>query len=285
MPSDRTQALVMSFDFSTLFWIFIVIMVLQPLFTARWYVLRRAQAIRAIEKLHGTRVITMIHRQEKRSLFGFAVARHIDLEDAQTIIAAIKDTPEDMPIDFVIHTPGGLVLAAMQIARAVEAHKAKVTVYVPVYAMSGGTLIALAADEIVLGEFSVLGPVDPQIAGLPAASIVKARDSKPVESVFDLTLVLADVAEKALAQVKQGAVELLTPRMERSAAEALAAKLAGGHWTHDYALTAQEAGALGLPVKVGMPREIMALMNLYPQPIQRSGVEYLPIEMPRQRRA
>ena len=274
----------MSFDFSTLFWIFIVITVLQPLFTARWYVMRRAQAIRAVEKLHGARVITMIHRQEKRSLFGFAVARHIDLEDAQTIIAAIKSTPEDMPIDFVIHTPGGLVLAAMQIARAVEAHKAKVTVYVPVYAMSGGTLIALAADEIVLGEFSVLGPIDPQIAGLPAASIIKARDSKPVESVFDLTLVLADVAEKALAQVKQGAVELLTPRMERSAAEALAAKLAGGHWTHDYALTAQEARALGLPVKVGMPPEVMQLMSLYPQPIQRSGVEYLPIEMPRQRR-
>jgi ClpP class serine protease len=274
----------MSFDFSSLFWIFIAIMVLQPLITARWYVVRRAQAIRAVEKLHGARVITMIHRQEKRSLFGFAVARHIDLEDAQTIIAAIKDTPEDMPIDFVIHTPGGLVLAAMQIARAVEAHKAKVTVYVPVYAMSGGTLIALAADEIVLGEFSVLGPIDPQIAGLPAASIVKARDSKPVEGVFDLTLVLADVAEKALAQVKQGAVELLTPRMERPAAEALAAKLAGGQWTHDYALTAQEARALGLHVTVGMPREIMTLMNLYPQPIQRSGVEYLPIDMPRQRR-
>jgi ClpP class serine protease len=274
----------MSFDFSSLFWIFIVIMVLQPLLTARWYVVRRAQAIRAVEKLHGTRVITMIHRQEKRSLFGFAVSRHIDLEDAQTIIAAIKDTPEDMPIDFVIHTPGGLVLAAMQIARALEAHKAKVTVYVPVYAMSGGTLLALAANEIVLGEFSVLGPIDPQIAGLPAASIVKARDSKPIESVFDLTLVLADVAEKALVQVKQGAVELLTPRMEHSAAEALAAKLAGGQWTHDYALTASEARALGLPVKIGMPPEIMTLMTLYPQPIQQSGVEYLPIDMPRQRR-
>jgi ClpP class serine protease len=284
MRSAYAKALLMSFDFSSLFWVFIVIMVLQPLFTARWYVLRRAQAIRAIEKLHGTRVITMIHRQEKRSLFGFAVSRHIDLEDAQTIIAAIKDTPEDMPIDFVIHTPGGLVLAAMQIARALEAHKAKVTVYVPVYAMSGGTLLALAANEIVLGEFSVLGPIDPQIVGLPAASIVKARDSKPVEGVFDLTLVLADVAEKALVQVKQGAVELLTPRMERSAAEALAAKLAGGHWTHDYALTASEARALGLPVKIGMPPEIMTLMTLYPQPIQQSGVEYLPIDMPRQRR-
>ncbi|MGB8284491.1 MAG: ATP-dependent Clp protease proteolytic subunit [Pseudolabrys sp.] len=274
----------MSFDFSSLLWIFIAIALLQAPLAARWYVVRRAQAIRTIEKLHGTRVITMIHRQEKRSLFGFAVSRHIDLEDAQTIIAAIKDTPEDMPIDFVIHTPGGLVLAAMQIARAVEAHKAKVTVYVPVYAMSGGTLIALAADEIVLGEFSVLGPIDPQIAGLPAASIVKARDSKPIEGVFDLTLVLADVAEKALVQVKQGAVELLTPRMEKSAAEALAAKLAGGHWTHDYALTASEARALGLPVKVGMPPEVMQLMRLYPQPIQQSGVEYLPIDIPRQRR-
>src|SRR5262245_31656549 len=225
----------------------------------------------------------MIHRQEKRSIFGFAISRHIDLEDAQTIIAAIKDTPDDMPIDLVVHTPGGLVLAAMQIARAVEAHKAKVTVYVPVYAMSGGTLIALAADEIVLGEFSVLGPIDRQMAGLPAASI-EARDSKPVGSVFDLTLVLADVAEKALAQVKQGAVELLTPRMEQAAAEALAAKLAGGHWTHDYALTAGAARALGLPVKVGMPLEVMELMKLYPQPIQQSGVEYLPIDVPRQRR-
>jgi ClpP class serine protease len=212
------------------------------------------------------------------------VSRHIDLEDAQTIIAAIKETPPDVPIDMVLHTPGGLVLAAMQIARAVEAHPAKVTVYVPVYAMSGGTLIALAADEIVLGEFSVLGPIDPQIAGFPAASIVKARDSKPIAEVFDLTLVLADVSEKALAQVKRGAVELLTPRMEQSAAEALAAKLAGGHWTHDYALTATEAAALGLPVKVGMPNQVMELMKLYPQPVQQSGVEFLPVDLPRPRR-
>ena len=275
----------MKFDFSTLIFVLFAIMALQPLLMGRWYAVRRAQAIRAVEVAHGTRVITMIHRQEKRSLFGFSVARHIDLEDAQTIIAAIKETPADVPIDLVLHTPGGLVLAAMQIARAVEAHPAKVTVYVPVYAMSGGTLIALAADEIVLGEFSVLGPIDPQIAGFPAASIVKARDSKPISEVFDLTLVLADVSEKALAQVKRGAVELLTPRMEQAAAEALAAKLAGGHWTHDYALTAEEATTLGLPVKVGMPAQVMELMKLYPQPIQQSGVEFLPIDLPRPRRS
>src|SRR5689334_1470979 len=274
----------MSFDFSTLFWIFIAITLLQPLFAARWYAMRRAQAIRAIEAAHGTRVITMIHRQEKRSLFGFSVARHIDLEDAQTIIAAIKETPSDLPIDLVLHTPGGLVLAAMQIARAVEAHPAKVTVYVPVYAMSGGTLIALAADEIVLGEFSVLGPIDPQILGLPAASIVRASEAKPIAEVSDLTLVLADVGQKAIIQMKDGAIELMTPRLKKSKAEAIAEKLVGGYWTHDYALTAKEAKSLGLPVKVGMPLKVMGLMKLYPQPVQQSNVEYLPVEVPRRRR-
>ena len=273
----------MNFDFSTLIWIFFILMVLQPMVMGRILAMRRADAIGKIEKAHNARVITMIHRQEKKSLFGFSVARHIDMEDAQTIIAAIKETPEDRPIDLIIHTPGGLVLAAMQIARAVEAHPAKVSVYVPVYAMSGGTLIALAADEIMRGEFSMLGPIDPQLLGLPAASIVAARDAKPVDKVFDLTLVLADVSEKALTQVKRGAVELMTPRMDKAKAKKIAEKLAGGHWTHDYALTAEEASSIGLPVKVDMPKQILNLMKLYPQPVQRSGVEYLPVDIPGRR--
>ena len=268
-------------DLSSLFWLAFLALALQPLLMGRWFTMQRLRAIRTVEQKNGTRVITMIHRQEKRSLLGMAVAQHIDLEDAQTIIAAIKETPPQLPIDLVLHTPGGLVLAAMQIARAVEAHPAKVTVYVPVYAMSGGTLIALAADEIVMGEFSVLGPIDPQIVGLPAASIARVPKIKPIEHVFDLTLVLADISEKAIAQVKKGAVELLTPQMELTKAEALAEKLAGGQWTHDYALTAEEARELGLPVRSGMPREVLDLMKLYPSPVQRSSVEYIPIDLPR----
>lgn len=270
----------MSFDFSTIIFVLFALMALQPILMGRVLAMQRADAIRKIEKAHKSRIITMIHRQEKKSMFGFSVARHIDMEDAQTIIAAIKETPGERPIDLIVHTPGGLVLAAMQIARAVEAHPAKVRVFVPVFAMSGGTLIALAADEIILGEFSVLGPIDPQLMGLPAASIVAARNAKSADKVFDLTHVLADVSEKALAQVKRGAVELMTPRMKLAEAKKLAEKLAGGHWTHDYALTAEEASSIGLPVTVGMPREVMNLMKLYPAPVQRSGVEYLPIDIP-----
>ena len=265
-------------NLSSWIWVLILVFALQPLITDRIRAMQRQNAIRAVERSQGSRVITMIHRQERRSLLGFPVSRFINLEDAQTIIAAIKETPPNQPIDMILHTPGGLVLAAMQIARAIEAHPARVRVIVPVYAMSGGTLVALAANEIVMGEFSVLGPIDPQLAGFPAASIVKARDSKPIHEVHDLTLVLADMSEKALAQVKRGATELMKDRLGVEKAAALAEILAGGRWTHDYALTATEATALGLTIKVGVPPEVLALMTLYPQPVQSSGVEYLPID-------
>lgn len=270
----------MEFNLSTIFFIVFIVMILQPILTGRVFGFRREQAIRNIERKRGSRVITMIHRQEKRSLFGVNVSRMIDLEDAQSIISAIKATPDDKPIDLVLHTPGGLVLAAMQIARAVEAHPAKVTVFVPIYAMSGGTLIALAADEIVMGEFSMLGPIDPQIMGISAASIVAARDAKPIEHVSDVALVLADVSDKAINQVTRGAVEIMTPRMERKEAEALARKLASGTWTHDYALTPAEAHDLGLEVTVGMPPEILNLMKLFPAPVKQSAVEFLPFDPP-----
>jgi len=273
----------MEFNLSTLLVLAFLAMMLQPLMTGRMFALRRARAIRSIETRRRSRVITMIHRQEKRSLFGFNMSSMIGLEDAQSIISAIKATPRDMPIDLVLHTPGGLVLAAMQIARAVEAHPAKVTVFVPIYAMSGGTLIALAADEIVMGEFSMLGPIDPQIMGVSAASILAARDAKPVEHVSDLALVLADVSEKATAQVKRGAVEIMTPRMDRAEAEALADKLASGTWTHDYALTPEEATSLGLVITVGLPQEVLDLMKLYPAPVKQSAVEFLPFEPPGRR--
>lgn len=270
----------MDFSLSTLFFIVFMVMILQPLLAGRVFGFRREQAIRGIERKRKSRVITMIHRQEKRNFFGMNVSRMIDLEDAQSIISAIKATPRDMPIDLVLHTPGGLVIAAMQIARAVEAHPAKVTVFVPIYAMSGGTLIALAADEIVMGEFSMLGPIDPQIMGISAASIIAARDAKPVEHVSDVAMVLADVSDKAIRQVTRGAVEIMTPRMERKKAEALAHKLASGTWTHDYALTPEEAGELGLAITVGMPPEILDLMKLYPAPVKQSAVEFLPFDPP-----
>jgi len=274
-------------DYFGLFILFVlVVSTLQPMFQVRYQAMLRARQIAAIEKERGSRVITMIHRQETRQFFSIPVSRMIDLEDAQLIIPAIQQTPPGTPIDLILHTPGGVVLAAMQIARALRAHPSKVTVFVPVYAMSGGTLLALAANEIVMEDFSVLGPIDPQLMGVPAASLVEVKHEKPIAEVNDLTMILANVGEKALKQVKAGALELIGDRIPSDKASKLVDNLAGGQWTHDYGLTAKEAVELGLNVKRGIPASIMELMQLYPQPVKLvPSIEFLPLNPSRSRPA
>lgn len=268
----------MTLSASDLLWIFVILTMLQPMLTRKIIEAKRLGMISRIEKARGSRVILMVHRQETMRLLGFPLMRYIDIQDSEDVLRAIRMTDADMPLDIVLHTPGGLVLAALQIARAVEAHRGKVTVFVPHHAMSGGTLVALAADEIVMCDHSVLGPIDPQVNQYPAASILAAVQAKPVAELDDETLILADVGRKALSQVLRAATELLAVRMPPGEAAALAEKLASGTWTHDYPIPAAEAKALGLPVSTDMPEDVLTLMTLYPQPVRQSGgVEFLPV--------
>jgi ClpP class serine protease len=269
-----------------IFWLFFMFTALQPMLRQRLLEAMRARKIAQIEGRRNSRVILLIHRQETMRLLGFPVARYIDINDSEEILRAIQMTDAEVPLDMVLHTPGGLVLAALQVARALGTHKAKVTVFVPHYAMSGGTLIALAADEIVMCEHSVLGPIDPQLGESPAASLIKVVEQKPIERISDETLIRADIGRKAIAQVKQSAGELMKRSLTAEQAGTLAEKLSTGTWTHDYPIWAATAKELGLHVSTDMPDDVLDLMKLYPQPVRTQsggGVEYLPV--PRQKEA
>ena len=267
-----------------IFWLFFMFTALQPVLRQRMMDAMRTRKIARLEGGRNSRVILLVHRQETMRLLGFPIARYIDINDSEEVLRAIQMTDDDIALDIVLHTPGGLVLAALQIARAIGEHKAKVTVFVPHYAMSGGTLIALAADEIVMSKHAVLGPIDPQLGEAPAVSLVKVVEQKPVSEIDDETLVMADVGRKAIAQVKRSASDILKKRLPPDKADALAEKLSAGTWTHDFPLFAATAKELGLPVSTDMPDDVLELMKLYPQPVRTQGgggVEYLPI--PRQK--
>ncbi len=242
---------------------------------------RRRSLIRRLEQTRSSRVITLIHRQEGFGLFGLAFGRYIDIDDAEQLLRAIRLTPDEMPIDLLLHTPGGLVLASDQIAYALKRHGGRITVIVPHYAMSGGTLVALAADEILMDPDAVLGPVDPQLGSLPrgswpAASILKALEQDNPNR-DDETLILGDVARKAIDQVRATVEELLEGRMDEAEAKPLAALLSEGRWTHDYPIRLEEARALGLPVSDAVPDAVYELMTLYPRRSQRRpSVEFIP---------
>jgi ClpP class serine protease len=246
------------------FWLLLVVVLLLQ-FTGRGVDKQRAAALGQFERERNSRVIAVIHRQESASVLGVPVQGSISIDDSEAVLRAIRLTPADQPIDIILHTPGGLVLAAEQIAKALVERKGKVTVFVPHYAMSGGTLIALAADEIVMDANAVLGPVDPQIGDMPAASIVKAVAIKGPRNVSDEMLILADVAQKARVQVAAFVVQVLLKHMPEKQAVQVATVLSEGRWTHDFPITVQAARQLGLKVSTAMPRTVYDLMDLYPQ--------------------
>lgn len=265
-----------------LFWILLLLAMITPWLSMRSLRNARLRLLAFIERKYGYRVITMIHRQETIGLLGVPIYRYIDIEDSEAIIRAIRTTPPDRPIMLILHTPGGLVLAASQIAMALKAHPAKKVVVVPHYAMSGGTLITLAADEIIMDRNAVLGPLDPQLAApggayLPGPSILKAVELKGKDKVDDQTLILADMAEKAINQIKDLIVLLIKDKVGEERAKAIADRLASGYYTHDYPITVEQARDLGLNVSTDVPPEVYDLMSLYPQArTNRPGIEYLP---------
>jgi len=261
-----------------IFWLFFMLTAIQPLIRRKVVEIERKRLLRIIEHSRNSRAILLIHRQETMSLLGFPLIRYIDIHDSEEVLRAIHMTDPDVPIDLVLHTPGGLVLAATQIAHAICSHKARVTVFVPHYAMSGGTLIALAADEIVMSPHAVLGPVDPQLGQQPAASILKAVRDKPIERIDDQTLILADQAEKAVRQVRQTVRRLIGDKIAADKANELADILSTGKWTHDHPITFEQAKELGLPVRDDIPEIVLRLLELYPQPVRsQPTVEYIPV--------
>jgi len=262
---------------SLIWWLFFLYLLLWPQMQYKGLQMARARILQQLSRKRGSTVITMIHRQESIGLFGIPFYKFISVEDSEEVLRAIRMAPKDKPIDLIIHTPGGLVLAATQIAKALHDHPAETRVIVPHYAMSGGTLIALAADKIIMDLHAVLGPVDPQLGQYPGPSIVRAVEKKGVDKVDDQTLILADVAEKAIRQVRDFVYSILKDRYGDEKAKELAKILTEGRWTHDYPITYEHAKELGLHVSTDIPEEVYALMDLYKQPMrQRGTVEFMP---------
>ncbi len=260
----------------TLLPILLLLLILySPMVKQKIDILRRNLVIRQLETKYKARFITIIHRQETSGILGFATSSYLTIEDAQQVTKAIYLTPPTMPIYLVIQTPGGIALAAEQIARSLKAHKAEVKVFIPFMAMSGGTLIALAAKQIHMTEHAVLGSVDPQLSmgwfsTYPAASILEALN-EPNPHREDTTLMLGDISKKAISQITS-TVEYLLSNHPRS--KEIAEQLATGKHTHDYPITYERALELGLPVVKGIPEDIYNLMKFYKT--TSASINYIP---------
>lgn len=222
----------------------------------------REALVKEIERSRQSKVITLVHRHEMKG-HGGEDDQYITIDNTEEILQTIHSTEEGTRIDFIVHCPGGMVLPAEQIALALRSHRGGVSAMVPYYAMSGATLICLAADEVMMEPFSVLGPLDPQIGEFPSPSILRLVEAKPVQFISDEMLIFADIAEKALCQMREFVTSLLSEKIGIQEGKKVAEYLTGGYLTHDAAITYEKLKSLGLPAKLGVPAEVHRFMKMH----------------------
>ena len=85
----------------------------------------------------------------------------IGLADVQGLMEAVSNL-EERDLDLIVHSPGGSAEAAESFVEYLRQRFDHVRVFVPVAAMSAATMVALSANELVMGQHSQLGPIDPQ---------------------------------------------------------------------------------------------------------------------------
>lgn len=225
----------------------------------------RQSIIESLEHERGTKVITMIHKKELWTRPG--EAEEIGIEDTTKVLLEFRKTPIDKPVDLILHTPGGFAVAAQMMAMAIKFHRGKVTVMVPFYAFSGGSMMSLAADEIRMEKYSVLGPVDPQVPtpdGMyPAGSLAALVKMKPIQNITDRMVILADAGNLEIENAKSFVMWLLDGKMPKDQAERVADFLSRGVMTHGTPITLDVARMLGLNVVEGVPEKVYELFKTF----------------------
>ena len=220
---------------------------------------RRAQLIRELEEERGTRVLQLIHRKEPWSKPDDEP--EIVLDDSEVILQQVRETPPDKPIDLIVHTEGGLTFAADLMAMALRHHKAKVTVMVPFYAMSDGTYLVLASDEIMMEKCSILAPVEPLIDDMAANAVMGILKRKPIETISDRTILQAEAARMETENAKEFVKWLLVDKMDEEHASQVANFLVGGFMASTTPITLDVARAIGLNVVEGVPEKVHQLFE------------------------
>lgn len=211
-----------------------------------------------VKRITGRNAIVIKHTAS--GLFAQSMIDSNTLNDLESAIRSFKGKPYDL----ILHTPGGYVFYAQLLSKAILGYEKDVRALVPFYAMSGGTMLALSCNEIVMGNFACLGPVDPQLGGLFSSG--SARSWKEVlrkkgRKASDSTIQFAYVGEQYTKTVRNDIRVLLSQKIKDPAKLEVALDiLTDGQLEHAYQLDISRLSDIGVNV-VPMDHELQELLS------------------------
>ncbi len=136
--------------------------------------------------------LRILSEKRKGTAMLFYTSGNIDYYKAQSFLRILRKEPSIENLDLMLESGGGEITMAVKIVNICKNYCNKFTVIVPFYAKSAATMIALSADDLILGKAGELGPIDPQVKHptsdtfFPASSIKNALEF--IESSTDPTI-------------------------------------------------------------------------------------------------
>lgn len=202
-------------------------------------------------------IIEIIHDLSPYSLGPAGLPAEITFEQAFEIVRQIR-AAQGAPIAIVIHTMGGYSFPSDMIAKALVEHKGRKVTLVPYTAMSGGTLIALATEEVFMGSAAALGPIDTQYWGWPASAYTHLKQAKSLDKIDDSNIMRSYLAEK----FEETAVSRAKSRINAKHRASVGDELTTGGRYHGDPISAEEAKKLGINVAdKGCPKDAFTLVD------------------------
>ncbi|MCC7247040.1 MAG: hypothetical protein IT473_00275 [Lysobacter sp.] len=217
--------------------------------------------------------------QSRALIFG---ATHLDAELLPTLYETLRAIGRTPRLDVIAYCRGGEVNVARRIGLLLHRFTDRLRLIVPHHCQSAGTVMALAAHEIVAGPMAMFSPIDPHLTGSDAqgeATAMSAQDLRMFPKLAQdwfgldertareraLPLLCESVAPTAITAfyrstlgVRQIGEELLALHMPQTPVErrtAIVDTLLFGYHSHDYTLTGEDLAAIGLNVRRDPPLE------------------------------
>jgi len=235
------------------------------------------------------RYLASLHKHTKRDTIVYSSAYacgkggvppftlSVSTDDMQGFMTAINGLKGDK-LDLILHSPGGSLEAAEQIVNYLRAKYSHIRVIVPQNAMSAASMIACAADVIVMGKQSAIGPIDPQITfptqhgafTAPAQALLDDFEQAKTEvtaaphvaplwvsKMKDYPPGIFNMCKNTLTLAKEKVTQWMQNNMFKGEPDAHTKALAIANWlgdahqhkTHGHPINFDEAAAKGLKVE------------------------------------
>ena len=227
--------------------------------------------IKGIKKKTGRDVVFVKHTQS--GLFNQSM---IDQKTATKLCEAMAEF-KGKDFDLILHTPGGEVFSSLMISRILKDYPGKIRTIVPMFAMSGGTLLALSTDEIIMNKTACLGPVDPQLGSLFKSGsakswerIVKFKGKKAEDSSISMAL----EGSKYTKTIRNHMMDIIDLGMSDKDKKKFVEFITTGNVEHAYALTPDRLKEFGVPVKIMTNYKVINALIKIASKIPGEGVTY-----------